>query len=234
MSRDPSTSVEPFGYSLYEEVTLKYTSQEGTSGNFHFVDVYGASVEEGDNGGGGWNQIGDALKNGGVPNDVYAGRHYWTETGINGGNVLKAFVSNNFPEGNGSDYIWCDHSYPNDWDDVFIGPDGTGLVEFKDVGEDPGANAPDGWDGRCRRIILVPVIVNDEYPPGDPLRYNWSDVHGSKKILVVGFAYLFVTDWGTQGKDMWIDGVYVKAYEHDAAGPGPLTPWGSIHYWLVD
>jgi hypothetical protein len=227
MSRDPSSSVEPFGYSFGELVRLKQPPSAAEHGNFHFLDVAGDPLEHG----GDANEIKDALENGGVPNIVYMD-YYFTETGLNGSNILKSLLAKPpFPQGRGDGWIFCNHAFG----EAVGTPDEDGFVEFFDLSENPPPDAPAGWDGRCHRIILCPIIINPEYDHPDPRRYNWTELQGqSGPPLIIGFAYFFVTDWGTQGNDMWIEGRFIRPSVDDADQIGQITPWGSILYRLID
>jgi hypothetical protein len=130
MSKEPSGSA-PFGYQFNQTLTLKQPAGQGQSGNFQFLSL---TLPPG--GHFGANDITDALRNGGVPNEVYIDTLYNTKTGVNGKNVSKNLN------------IWIggdSHSFANV---VTVRPDG--MVDITD---------PD-----CHRIIVCPIIV-DPGPP---------------------------------------------------------------------
>lgn len=157
----------------------------------------------------GANFIYDALANGGVPNPVYIGREYYTKTGINGIQVVNKL----------NEWINCEHTFS---EVCAIGEDG--LVSFNDVGEDP----------HCHRIIVCPIIVNPEYPEGDPLRYNWSEIEGSKRVLVVAFAYFFVENIGASGNKCFVEGRFIRIVDESALDYGAYNDISPVVYVLVE
>jgi len=150
----------------------------------------------------------DSVAGGGVPNPVNKGSEFFTKTGTDGTKLTGSLNS------------WIDgdsHTFA----DISINK--YGLINIK------GHDEPTA----CHRLIVVPVIVNPEYPEGDPLRYNWPS--GSKSIQVVDFAYFFVENVGTQGMNSYIDGRFVRVVGEDrASGYGEVSPTGAVVFRLID
>jgi len=190
MARDTTTTA-PFGYIFGESIELKTPSQSGEAGNFFFVDV-----DDDDNGA---QAITPNIEIGGVPNWVYVGQLYDTQTGVNGIIVSKAL----------SEWITCSHVFS----DVCVLNE-SGGVDFVDVGEVP----------RCHRVVVCPIIINPSYPEGDPLRYNWSGVTGNEIIQVIGFAYFFIEGWGGSGNDCWVSGRFIRVLTSDEMLLGAYNP----------
>ncbi len=205
MSKEP-TSTSPFGYTFGEQVMLKVPSQSGESGNFQFLDIIGDPEEQA----GGAKDIYDALMSGGAPNPVYKGEKYYTQTGINGIQVANKLAT----------WITCNHTFNEVCTDI----DEEGVVTIENPGNE---------DPRCHRLIVCPIIINPEFPEGDPRRYNWSGVEGSKLVQIIDFAYFFVEEWGRSGNDSFIVGRFVRTVDDDALEYGAVSPWGPIAYRLI-
>lgn len=129
MSKEPSATA-PFGYEFYESVVLKVASQDGTSGNFHFIALTDPPSTTGTIGS---SVIQGQLRSGGTSFPVYVGAEYNTRPGLNGiqtSNLLNQLA--------GSD----SHTFF----DVASPPDENGIVTILD---------PD-----CPRLIICPLIVN--------------------------------------------------------------------------
>jgi len=193
-----------FGYEFGQPVTLKEPAGEGASGNYQIV----ALNEDSSTSGAGF--IYDAVALGGVPNEVYKGKEYYTKTGLNGSKLMSNLAG------------WIgDDSHT--FDDVRMNKAGVIEIEGHDIPTE------------CSRLTVVPVIVNPEYPEGDPLRYNWSSVSGAKPVLVVDFAYFFIENVGTAGSDSYIRGRFVRvAGEDKAIAYGAITPTGALIFRLID
>lgn len=197
MSKEPSGTA-PFGYTFNQPVTLKQPAQQGASGNFQFL-----SLTEPPGGHFGADDVTDALRNGGVPNDVYIDTLYNTKTGMNGKQVTKSIKQ-------------------------WIGADDCSFDDVVDVGDDGLVTIT---DKACHRVIVCPIIVD----PGPPAQYNWTELNGSKPVLVIGFAYFFIDGVGTTGNDCWITGRFIRPLgAEDATSWGPIDPYGAIGYRLVE
>lgn len=206
MAKEP-TSTSPFGYTFGEQVVLKVPSQSGKSGNFQFLDIIGDPEQQA----GGAKDIYNALESGGAPNAVYKGEKYYTQTGINGIQVANKLQA----------WITCNHTFEEVCTDI----DEEGFVTIENPGNE---------DPRCHRLIVCPIIINPEYPEGDPRRYNWSDVQGSKLVQIIDFAYFFVETWGSSGNDSYVIGRFVRTVDDDALEYGELSPWGPVVYRLIE
>lgn len=194
----------PFGYAFEEDIMLK--PGDGESGNYQFVALNEDSSREGSR------FIYEAIANGGVPTEVSIGRDYCTKTGVNGSNVAASLAT----------YMTCSHTFRDAVDvDKYAA---SGVVELL---------KPDGGTP-CRRVVVVPIIINPAYPEGHPLRYNWTEVSGSKPVRVIGFVHLFVVAWGDSGSRCWIRGKFVRPVQDDALRYGPYSRWGSIHFRMID
>ncbi len=205
MSKEP-TATSVFGYEFSETVTLKEPSQQGEAGNYYFLDIIG----EPENQGGGANDIYAALSNGGAPNPVYIGRLYYTQTGINGRQVVN----------NLEIWITCNHTF----DEICTDIDEEGIVTI----ENPENESP--W---CHRLVICPIIINPDYPEADPRRYNWSEISGSKKVLIVGFAMFFIESWGTVGSNSYVTGRFVRVVDENAIDFGAYTEFAPVVYRLI-
>ncbi len=125
MSMEPSGTA-PFGYPFGASVRLKQPAGDGESGNFQFL-----SLTDPPGGHVGYNDIGWALENGGVPDPVYINTQYNTKTGVNGKNVSKDL---------------------NKW----IAGDSHRFDEVCQLQED---GFVDLLDPDCHRLIVCPIIV---------------------------------------------------------------------------
>jgi hypothetical protein len=206
MSKEPTLGTV-FGYTFGEEVILKAPARSGASGNFQFVDIIGMPNEQA----GGAADIYETLSEGGTENEVYKGECYYTQTGINGAQVVNSL----------STWIRCNHTFG----EICTAPDENGFVDFMNPGnESPG----------CHRVIVCPIIINPEYPENDYRRYNWSEVEGSKKVLIVDFVYFFIEGWGKTGNDSWVKGRFVRAAGEDFLKFGAYSPFAPVVYRIIE
>lgn len=100
---------------------------------------------------------------------------------------------------------------------------------FSDVAE----IRPDGTvkitDWACPRLIICPIIVD----AGPPLAYNWTEISGSKPVKVIGFSFFYIEDIGTNGKDCYITGRFIRPVApEDAIHWGPIDPFGAVSFRL--
>jgi hypothetical protein len=210
MSKEPSGTAA-FGYVFNEPLTMKWSSEAGESGNFQFLDIIDAKSArywETGGGGGGSNDVYDALAAGGVSNPVYisAERLPLTETGINGTKVPQALNTMVGGDAHSFDQV------------ASLNPE-TGLAHIKDPS--------------CPRILVCPIIVD----PGPPIAYSWEAIKGSKKVRIIAFAYFYLEDWGSGGgKECWVKGRFIRPVTPDdpVLQWGPVDPYGALAFRLVD
>lgn len=99
--------------------------------------------------------------------------------------------------------------------EVVAPPDQDGTVQILDEG--------------CPRLIICPIVENVDgstvWPSGQ-----------SDPIEIVGFAYFFISGWGVQGTECWIEGTFVRPVRPDELVTtwGAVDPYGAISYRLVD
>lgn len=87
-------------------------------------------------------------------------------------------------------------------------------------------------DPDCPRVIVCPLIVD----PGPPRTYNWGELNGSSGLVeVVGFAYFFVDDVGTNGNLCTISGRFIRPLSaEEVLAWGPIDPYGVVAARLVE
>lgn len=218
MAKETTQATGPFGYDFGETVTLKTGSQDGEQGNMQFVMLDGA----GDHGGAA--PVLEWLSTGGSPFPVNVGQTYFTKTGVNGGNASKAiltWIDAEYDHGylGSASYAFLNHTFS---EYVTKGP----AEDFFKVAV-PAAE-PNG----CHRLILCPIIVNSEFGEGDPSRYNWTELNGSKPVMVVGFAKFWIEQVGSTGPDCFVTGRFIRVVDPDLEDLGPVDPWSPVIHRL--
>jgi Flp pilus assembly protein TadG len=207
----------PYGFVYGEDVIIKRGAGTGYDGNFQFATL---STASGDNGA---PYIRDALKNGGVYNEVIKGAIYETQTGINGSwptNELIGWINRDFNH----QYSSQSHTFAlHGFGEICTDVDSDGLIELDN---------PAGETHMCHRVIVCPIIavVKD-----GKISYNPDDLVGqSNKVKVLDFAYFFISEVWDQGNDSFVKGRFIKIVEHDALQVSGYTPGGSVVYKLVE
>ena len=214
-STEAAQNLQLFGYAFGQEITLKEAAGDGSQGNFYFIDLDGRQA-------GGQNDIGRWLGTGGSSGfTVSIGQLLPPQTGN------PSVVGSSRPGDGLEDWITCLHRF----EEVCVDFDPeTGRVTI----ENPGNETP-----RCHRLIVVPVLVNPAYPENNPLRYNWIQVTGSSQdLLVVGFAYVFVTGWGVEGRGTgrysYLKGRFVRPLEENELELGAPSSFAPIIFKLIE
>lgn len=127
MSKNPSATAA-FGYAFNEQVTLKQPAGQGGSGNYQFIDLVGETEEQA---GGAPSSVYQPVAKGGVNEPVLVGERYYTQTGINGKQVVNSLA----------EWVGADsHAFD---DIVTLRPDGVAEIE----------------DWNCHRLIVCPIVV---------------------------------------------------------------------------
>jgi Flp pilus assembly protein TadG len=100
--------------------------------------------------------------------------------------------------------------------------DSNGVAHINRCSGDPASG--------CRRLILVPIIVNPNATGSG--RYEYPN--GRKDLEIIGFAQFFITsDLGCGGSDT-ITGKFVKTVTSFEVEEGPVGQSGQVHYSLVE